>query len=717
MFRIHVLYLSLLLCIVSCKTSSTGGKGPTEPPVPNHPDNPAAQPTGLPSGSVATGDMTALELISPASDIILEQTPGKAAIRVAAVLVKPSERVTLRVDELDFSIKVLAPDRCTNFFQLQISATENFVAYNFSSADILDCKADITAVVRNQPKLTASLPIHVSVREKSSPIIEFGGIGFKQPIELRYGEKSVRVPITLRNADPATAVVHLVDPVCGIRTNGPIQTLLVSGPPSGSEDLTCESTITAEVNGKTSNALQLKSRVVLDRSILPITVKSNEQSVLVKGISTPVSISSDRLAFGYEDFSTEIVESTCSNFFTLSADKSSLRYPTTSTANCQARLRFSGLVNKVRILEVPVSIQVVEGIRIAPSPAINYKVTAVKSGAARELLTFAATNNDGPLAGVEFIVQTSDACRTYFRMNGGKLIADAPAGTAETTCPLTISAKNQLVGTPSALTVTIYSADLPFLKWCNYKTNDDKKNTADLILWTQFSGGCDIGTFESDPKSCEAHALDLSKPARLNLGGCGIRSLEPLTDVPSLTILEAFDNQIADLSPLKDLKSLAILYLGKNQIVDPSPLIGIASLRWLGLSANPLTNQDVINSLAAKTTLYYLGFRGTNMKCPAQAGVSLCAKERNTTETNFKLMPWQSANGSKFFSYRTSADFDNDDSIVYTADGISPARTIRTTVEGPSLTYYRIAGGLVLMSGNDDGTYRVSLFRDLGVHF
>ena len=89
-----------------------------------------------------------------------------------------------------------------------------------------------------------------------------------------------------------------------------------------------------------------------------------------------------------------------------------------------------------------------------------------------------------------------------------------------------------------------------------------------------------------------------------------IESLVGIQNLTSLTVLNLFNNSIADISALSGLTSLTDLRLGGNLITDVSPLSGLRSLTVLSLFNNSIAN---ISALSELTSLTFLGLSNNSI--------------------------------------------------------------------------------------------------------
>ena len=70
-------------------------------------------------------------------------------------------------------------------------------------------------------------------------------------------------------------------------------------------------------------------------------------------------------------------------------------------------------------------------------------------------------------------------------------------------------------------------------------------------------------------------------------------TLDGLTGLTQLEVLQLYKNQITDVSPLAKLTQLEELHLWENQITDVSPLANLTQLEELTLGGNPLDQEQI----------------------------------------------------------------------------------------------------------------------------
>ena len=88
-----------------------------------------------------------------------------------------------------------------------------------------------------------------------------------------------------------------------------------------------------------------------------------------------------------------------------------------------------------------------------------------------------------------------------------------------------------------------------------------------------------------------------SDVTQLDLSGCSITDLSPLSVCTSLEELDLSDNYISDISTLLDLPKLRVLDLSSNMISDIRPLMSITTLEHLNLADNKITSVTALSEL------------------------------------------------------------------------------------------------------------------------
>ncbi len=88
-----------------------------------------------------------------------------------------------------------------------------------------------------------------------------------------------------------------------------------------------------------------------------------------------------------------------------------------------------------------------------------------------------------------------------------------------------------------------------------------------------------------------------SDVTQLDLSGCSITDLSPLSVCTSLEELDLGDNYIRDISTLLDLPKLRVLDLSGNMISDIRPLMSITTLEHLNLADNKITSVTALSGL------------------------------------------------------------------------------------------------------------------------
>ena len=103
--------------------------------------------------------------------------------------------------------------------------------------------------------------------------------------------------------------------------------------------------------------------------------------------------------------------------------------------------------------------------------------------------------------------------------------------------------------------------------------------------------------------------FDLSLVFKLAMPRLGIRRIENLTLVPSLTELDLSQNRISRLEGLNGLESLKRLVLAKNEIERLEGLEQLNGLETLQMQGNRITNIDDVQSLSSLPCLRHVQFQ------------------------------------------------------------------------------------------------------------
>ncbi|EAE7960959.1 hypothetical protein BKQ25_15310, partial [Listeria monocytogenes] len=93
----------------------------------------------------------------------------------------------------------------------------------------------------------------------------------------------------------------------------------------------------------------------------------------------------------------------------------------------------------------------------------------------------------------------------------------------------------------------------------------------------------------------------------------GIVTLNGLENLPNLSTLDLYLNQISDVSPLGTLSNLSTLNLTSNRITDISPLGNLTSLKILYLDNNNINTLDALKNLTTLEELYLIGIHAINL--------------------------------------------------------------------------------------------------------
>ena len=90
---------------------------------------------------------------------------------------------------------------------------------------------------------------------------------------------------------------------------------------------------------------------------------------------------------------------------------------------------------------------------------------------------------------------------------------------------------------------------------------------------------------------------DIEKITQLDLSGCNISDLSPLSNLTSLSSLDLSSIKISDISVISNLKSLTYLNLDYNKINDISAISNLKKLNFLDIKNNPLNNKETPNAV------------------------------------------------------------------------------------------------------------------------
>ena len=88
-----------------------------------------------------------------------------------------------------------------------------------------------------------------------------------------------------------------------------------------------------------------------------------------------------------------------------------------------------------------------------------------------------------------------------------------------------------------------------------------------------------------------------SNVTRLDLSGCGIVDISPLSVCTDLTELHLSENFIRDISPLMDIPNLVVLDLSENSVSDIRPLMSMTTIEHLNLAGNDISSITALSSL------------------------------------------------------------------------------------------------------------------------
>lgn len=96
----------------------------------------------------------------------------------------------------------------------------------------------------------------------------------------------------------------------------------------------------------------------------------------------------------------------------------------------------------------------------------------------------------------------------------------------------------------------------------------------------------------------------------LNLNGCALTDITPLSGLSALTTLDLSNNAISDISALTGLSALTNLNLSANTVASISPLAACSALETLDVSSNKIAN---LTALKGKTSLGALSAAGNQI--------------------------------------------------------------------------------------------------------
>lgn len=97
--------------------------------------------------------------------------------------------------------------------------------------------------------------------------------------------------------------------------------------------------------------------------------------------------------------------------------------------------------------------------------------------------------------------------------------------------------------------------------------------------------------------------LHLNNLTELYLMSCGIEDISFVENMPALTEISFYDNQIWDISPLSGCKKLTIVSLGMNHISDITALEELPVLEEAGLQWNQIENIEILGKLKNLTAV------------------------------------------------------------------------------------------------------------------
>ncbi|MGC9273220.1 InlB B-repeat-containing protein [Listeria ivanovii] len=135
------------------------------------------------------------------------------------------------------------------------------------------------------------------------------------------------------------------------------------------------------------------------------------------------------------------------------------------------------------------------------------------------------------------------------------------------------------------------------------RSNLGKANVTDTVTQTDLdrltilaAGGAGIKTIEG--------VQYLSSLTSIYLNDNQISDISELADLTNLNWLVLWGNQISDIGPLANLTNIGRLYLSDNQISDISPLANLTNIIWLEANNNNLSDISVLANLTKLERIY-----------------------------------------------------------------------------------------------------------------
>ncbi len=97
---------------------------------------------------------------------------------------------------------------------------------------------------------------------------------------------------------------------------------------------------------------------------------------------------------------------------------------------------------------------------------------------------------------------------------------------------------------------------------------------------------------------------DIDSISSIEAAQCEISDLSGIESFKALRSLDLYNNYISDLTPISKLTSLQELILTRNWVSDIKPLVSLNSLKYLSLSANPISDISPISSMTFLESLH-----------------------------------------------------------------------------------------------------------------
>lgn len=104
--------------------------------------------------------------------------------------------------------------------------------------------------------------------------------------------------------------------------------------------------------------------------------------------------------------------------------------------------------------------------------------------------------------------------------------------------------------------------------------------------------------------SGDIYVSEVDSISSIEAAQCDISDLSGIEHFKALRSLDIYNNYISDLTPLSKLTSLQDLILTRNFVSDIKPLASVNSLRYVSLSANPISDISPLTSMTFLDSLY-----------------------------------------------------------------------------------------------------------------